>query len=437
MSVSAHTLRLLRSRALSSVASSPSLSRHRRAALLVEPSFVAPAVSPAQPLFSSVYIHLPFCRRRCYYCNFDISVLGDGRGGGTAAAVASYIDTLLADIAHSPPSGAPLRTVFFGGGTPSMVPPAQLQRVLDALRSRFGLAPGCEVSMECDPATFTASSLAGYIALGVTRVNVGVQSFDDGALKSAGRAHTADDARHALALVRASSVRSWGVDIISGLPCVSPAAWEATVASAVAEQPHHVSVYDLQVERGTAFGRWYVPGESPLPSEGGSASMYRSAVAILSANGFRQYEVSNYAQPGHECAHNKVYWRCGAWAAFGLAAASHFGGRRFTRPKRMADYSAWVAGGCDETGEGGEAAEPLIETLMMGLRLAEGISLDALRDAHGHRVAAAVEGCLAKHVPTGLARFDGRTVRLTSPDGFLLSNTLIADVFAAAQAAGG
>lgn len=240
----------------------------------------APALAPPSAVepVTSAYVHLPFCRRRCFYCSFDIQVLGDRGGDSRLRAVTSYVDAVVADVAACPLPCGPLRTVFFGGGTPSLVPPAQLARVLAALRARCGLAPDAEVSLECDPGTFSRASLEAYLALGVTRINVGVQSFDQDALAVAGRAHSAEDVANALADVKAANPPSWGLDLISGLPHVSAAQWDATLAAAVAVAPHHVSVYDLQVEPRTLFGRRYVPGKFPLPGEGAAADMYRAAV---------------------------------------------------------------------------------------------------------------------------------------------------------------
>ncbi len=215
-----------------------------------------------------------------------------------------------------------------------------------------------------------------------------------------GRAHTVADVAAAVAAVRRSGVRSWGLDLISGLPSLTRDVWAATLAAAMAAAPQHVSVYDLQVEPGTAFGRWYRPNERPLPSDEESADMYRLASATLRAAGFEHYEVSNYAAPGHRCAHNLCYWRNGAWYAFGasharwavrarrraccaltsrarapgVAAASHVDGHRFTRPRRLRDYLAWVSAGGEASDAAARAApgaateareELLLDTLML------------------------------------------------------------------------
>ena len=324
---------------------------------------------------TSAYVHLPFCRRRCYYCDFAISVVGDGvESDAVRRGMEAYVDRVCREIRDTPlaPSTAaaagndwPLRTVFFGGGTPSLVPPDLLRRIVDALRARFGLAPDAEVSMEMDPGTFDRAKLDGYLRSGVTRVSLGAQSFDADVLKLAGRAHTVQDSRAACAAVaealRDAQARedervdaaskpkdsrklfSWSLDLISGLPGLTRDAWRASLAEAVAFSPDHVSVYDLQIEEGTPFGKWYEPGVGPMPREEDSAAMFRDASRALNAAGFEHYEVSSYARAGARCRHNQVYWNSGrrGWYAFGMAATSHVdaAAERVARPRKCATGS--------------------------------------------------------------------------------------------------
>jgi len=212
---------------------SASLTRLRRATSAASASAASPpaTLSPATATPPAcAYVHIPFCRRRCFYCDFPIHVVGDG--GGAAPGVRAYVDAVCADVAAARP-GPPLRTVSFGGGTPSLLPASELGRVLEALTQRFSLAPGCEVSLEADPGTFDAAKLDAWLQLGVNRISLGVQSFDAGVLAGAGRAHSAADAAAALALVRASGVRSWGLDLIAGLPHLTHSLWLETLAAAV------------------------------------------------------------------------------------------------------------------------------------------------------------------------------------------------------------
>jgi coproporphyrinogen III oxidase-like Fe-S oxidoreductase len=264
----------------------------------------------------------------------------------------------------------------------------------------------------------------------VTRINLGVQSFDGAMLRGCGRAHTAEDVVEAVAAVRASGVRSWGLDLISGLPHLTPSLWASTLGAAIEARPCHVSVYDLQVEDKTAFGRWFTPGIAPLPTEEHAAAMYTAAHDALTAAGYEHYEISNFALPGHKCAHNLRYWTDAHWHAFGLAAADHLGGRRFTRPRRMADYLAWVAAGCQQAGGVPDADERLLDCLMLGLRVADGVRLDALRARFGDKAVDRVLAAAQPAVEQGLVAEDGTCLRLVAPQGFLLSSTVLSNLFA-------
>ena len=472
--------------------------------------------APLEPV-TSAYVHLPFCRRRCYYCDFAISVVGDGvESDAVRRGMEAYVDRVCREIRDTPlaPSTAaaagndwPLRTVFFGGGTPSLVPPDLLRRIVDALRARFGLAPDAEVSMEMDPGTFDRAKLDGYLRSGVTRVSLGAQSFDADVLKLAGRAHTVQESRAACAAVaealRDAQARedervdaaskptaskklfSWSLDLISGLPGLTRDAWRASLAEAVAFSPDHVSVYDLQIEEGTPFWKWYEPGVGPMPREEDGAAMFRDASRALNAAGFEHYEVSSYARAGARCRHNQVYWNSGrqGWYAFGMAATSHVdaAAERVARPRKMRDWESWVdampplgatlktdatwktdADASLKTGDVAAArASALMERLMLGLRTRDGLDLDALAAEFGRSVPDEILAVLAEQ-PEGLAvvatrdverdaadetfssfslknqdderdgvsRLAGAVVRLTDPEGLMVSTEVISTLIA-------
>ncbi|KAI8470941.1 MAG: radical SAM enzyme [Monoraphidium minutum] len=436
------------------------------------------AAAAGVPPPTSAYVHLPFCKRKCFYCDFPVEAVG-GRPGGARAQgrIASYVDLLLREVEATAvlnsPRGAPLETVYFGGGTPSLVPPPLLERILSALRRRFGLAAGAEVTIEADPGTFDAALLAEYRRLGFTRLSVGVQSFEEDLLRSCGRTHTAADAAAALAAAAAAGFPTWSLDVMSGLPGLTRAAWAETLRRAVEAGAPHVSVYDLQVEEGTPFARMYTPGEAPLPPDDAAAEMYREASRVLGAAGYEHYEVSNYARPGHRSRHNQRYWTMQQYYAFGLGAVSYLDGRRYSRPKALPGYEAWVgsfaaaaaAGGPGAGLAGAEAAreskeERLLDALMLGLRTADGVDIASLRMEHGAAALAPALPVLRRHTAAGLVQLrssgssssgggsgagpaatagagpaDGEgevlSARLADPDGFLFSNDIISDVFAA------
>ena len=410
----------------------------------------------------SAYLHIPFCRRRCFYCDFPIAVVGDRPLPSTVEGMERYVTTLIRELTVTaqmlpPTNSPPLATVFFGGGTPSLLPVAQLARILEALDRAFGLAAKAEIAIEMDPGTFDGARVATYRALGINRVSLGAQAFQDELLALCGRSHRVADIFAAVELLRRGGVENLSLDLISGLPHQSLQQWRESLAQAIALGPEHLSCYDLIVEAGTPFSKQYAPGEQPLPGEADAAAMYRLAREVLGAAGFEHYEISNYARPGYQCRHNRTYWELRPFFGFGMGAASYWGNRRLARPRTRQSYSDWV-----DTWERSpeillQEAElllpldRLLEGLMLGLRLVEGIDLAALathdsgdflpvltravrpyRD-RGWVEVIAPDGCYlnaAEPLP-GAGR-----LRLSDPEGLLFSNTVLAAAFAAFEAAG-
>ncbi|MEH2423208.1 MAG: radical SAM family heme chaperone HemW [Nostoc sp.] len=378
---------------------------------------------------SSAYVHIPFCRRRCFYCDFPVSVVGDRLRGETSGTICQYVEVLCQEIAITPAFGQPLKTIFFGGGTPSLLSIEQLQRILRELEKRFGIAPGAEISMEIDPATFDLAHISGYRSAGVNRVSLGVQAFQEELLQRAGRSHSVEDIFAAVELIHQVEVPKFSLDLISGLPHQSLDQWQDSLTKAVALLPTHISIYDLTIEPGTAFGRYYKPGDTPMPTDEATVKMYQMGQQVLTDAGYQHYEISNYAQPGHQCRHNRVYWENRPYYGFGMGAASYVEGKRFTRPRKTREYYQWVeAGGvidCNVT----PPKEVLLETLMLGLRLAEGLSLVALAEAFGEEKVEEICRCLRSYFDKGWVEVLEGRLRLIDPQGFLFSNVVLAELF--------
>jgi putative oxygen-independent coproporphyrinogen III oxidase len=378
---------------------------------------------------SSVYIHIPFCRRRCFYCDFPVSVVGDRLRGETSGTISQYVDVLCQEIAITPALGQSLTTIFFGGGTPSLLSTEQLQRILTALDKRFGVSPGVEISMEIDPGTFDLEHLQGYRSAGVNRISLGVQAFQENLLQLCGRSHSVSDIFAAVDLIRQVRIPDFSLDLISGLPHQTLDRWQESLEKAVAIAPTHISIYDLTIEPGTAFGRYYKPGDQPLPTDETTVKMYRMAQQILTSAGYEHYEISNYAQPGHQCRHNRVYWENRPYYAFGMGAASYVEGKRFNRPRKTKEYYQWVQDGAVIDCEVTSPDEVLLETLMLGLRLAEGVSLGVLAEQFGEKKVEEIHQCLQPYYEKGWVEVVGERLRLTDPDGFLFSNVVLAGLF--------
>jgi putative oxygen-independent coproporphyrinogen III oxidase len=385
---------------------------------------------------TAAYIHIPFCRRRCFYCDFPISVVGDRPPlGGSYGSITEYVEVLCREIALSASREIPLTSIFFGGGTPSLLSVKQLAQILEALDRHFPIALGAEISMEIDPGTFDLERLQGYCAAGINRVSLGVQSFQPEILRACGRTHTPEDIEAAIEIFHQVNLSNFSLDLISGLPHLTLERWQESLEKAIALSPTHLSIYDLTVEPGTSFYRWYEPGAAPLPTDEMTAQMYRFAQQTLTGQGFEHYEISNYGRSGFQCRHNRAYWENRSYYGFGMAAASYVGGQRFVRPRKRREYFEWVEEleksrviDCPVVG----LEEKLLDTLMLGLRLADGIAAARVRSEFGPETLERVLNVLQPYVKAGwveIVDFPTQRIKLTDPEGFLFSNVVLATLF--------
>ena len=367
--------------------------------------------------------------------------LGDRAGGEApapgSASIAAYLSLLLQEIAASPP-GPPLATVYFGGGTPSLLTPPQLAALLSALSCRFGLAPGAEISLELDPASFDQDRLAGYLQAGVNRVSLGGQSFDDAVLAGLGRRHRGADLLEAAGwlaqALAGGTLSSWSLDLIQGLPGQNLGHWRRQLRQAIALAPPHLSVYDLTLEPGTVFAQRHDRGQLQLPDADLGADLMELTWAELSAAGYGHYEISNYALPGHASRHNRVYWSGAGWWGFGMGATAAPWGERLARPRTREAYADWLAQPGSPPASAGQACPgmPIDERLLVGLRRREGVSMPALLAQAGLGPAelAALRSRLEPWISEGLLRIEGPRWRLSDPAGLALSNGVLRELLA-------
>ncbi len=349
--------------------------------------------------------------------------------GETSRAISQYVEVLCQEISTTPTDTKPLQTIFFGGGTPSLLSTQQLHKILSVLDGKFGIDSLAEISMEIDPGTFDEKHLQGYASAGVNRISLGVQAFQEKLLQYAGRFHSVSDIFAAVDLIYQADFANFSIDLISGLPHQTLDIWQESLQQAIKIAPMHISIYDLTIEPGTAFGRYYKPGDRPLPTDETTVKMYRMAQDILKTAGYEHYEISNYAKPGYQCRHNRVYWENRSYYGFGMGAASYVMGKRFTRPRKTKEYYAWVNGGSIIDCEITAPHEVLLETLMLGLRLAEGVNLQILTKQFGENKIEKVLQVLQPYFDKGWVQVvDGR-LQLHDPDGFLFSNVVLAELF--------
>ncbi|NJK36151.1 MAG: coproporphyrinogen III oxidase, partial [Oscillatoriales cyanobacterium SM2_2_1] len=318
--------------------------------------------------------------------------------------------------------------VFFGGGTPSLLTASQIQQIMDTLRQQFPLSATAEISLEANPATFTRDQLWGYQGAGINRLSLGVQAFQDPLLDLCGRGHTVADIEGAIAEIRAAGITNLNLDLISGLPQQTLADWHETLHRAIAHQPEHISVYDLTIEPGTAFGKRYRPDHGPLPSEELTVTFYRHAHDLLTTHGYHHYEISNYARPGYLCQHNLRYWRNQDFYGVGMGATSYLQRQRCDRPRQLRAYETWVQHYPHPTPPL-TTAEILFERFMEGLRLAEGLNLSQLTQEFPPAWVLAMGDRLHAFTPKGWVETQGDRVRLTIPNGWLFADTVIAALY--------
>ncbi|MCD9197323.1 radical SAM family heme chaperone HemW [Aeromicrobium wangtongii] len=348
---------------------------------LPTPGGRASVIAGARPF--GVYVHVPFCRVRCGYCDFN-TYTADELGEG--ATRASYADTAISEIVRSGAERGrrPVETVFFGGGTPTQLPSSDLVRILDAIDDTFGLVDGVEVTTEANPDSVTPESLATLKAGGFTRISFGVQSAVPHVLATLERTHDPANVPQAVRWAREAGFEQLSVDLIYGTPGESMDDWRASLEQAIALEPDHVSAYALIVEQGTAFARKVRRGEVVMPDDDETADKYVLADEMLTAAGLGWYELSNWARDEAAwCRHNVLYWHSDDWLGIGPGAHSHVAGERWWNVKHPAAYAQRLAAGESprHDGESIDGATARVERIMLETRLRSGLDLSALTAA--------------------------------------------------------
>ena len=369
---------------------------------------LAIAIDEAAPF--GVYLHVPFCRVRCGYCDFNTYTAGELRG----ARQDEYADTLLreVDLARGVLADAgairPASTVFFGGGTPTLLPPGDLARMLDGVRTTFGIAPGAEVTVEANPDTVTDAVAAELAAAGVTRLSIGMQSAVPHVLAALDRTHEPANVSTAVAAARRTGL-DVSLDLIYGAPGESLSDWRSSLESAAALEPDHVSAYALIIEDGTKLARQIRRGEVPSPDDDLQADMYELADELLAGAGYDWYEVSNWARDERQRSrHNLAYWQGADWWGFGPGAHSHIAGVRFWNVKHPAAYAQRLAAGESPAAgrESPDAVARVLESVLLRTRIREGLPISELLGQGRHAVAALIADGLIE----GPAAVHGRIV---------------------------
>ena len=376
-------------------------------------------MAPLEP--AGIYVHIPFCAAICNYCNFN-------RGLHDATLRHRYVDALVADIRRFADPDVTADTIFFGGGTPSLLSGAELGRIIQACRNSFALAPDAEITVEANPESSTAETLDAFRAAGANRLSFGVQSFRDEELRRLGRLHSSQTARDAVRLARAAGFDNLSLDLMMWLPGQSVAEWLASVDVLIEQQPDHASLYLLEIYPNAPLRDDMARAGWSVAPDDDAAEMYLEGLARLDRAGFEQYEISNVARPAsRRSRHNLKYWQEGEWLGFGSGAHATFRGERWRTVSGTTDYIDRVNGGqdvrLDRRALGAE--EQVEEALFMGLRLTDGLDLDHVHRRYGIDIWARYGEDLSPYVSAGLLIHEpGRRLALTR-DGMLLANDVM------------
>jgi putative oxygen-independent coproporphyrinogen III oxidase len=380
----------------------------------------------SQPI--QLYVHVPFCEKKCHYCDFASWEL-------PAVQQRRWTETILKEIAGRAhlAHGRPVDTVFFGGGTPSLLATEFLERILAEIRSLYDLSRMREMSIECNPSSLKKEKLDLYHKLGFTRMSIGIQSFHADELTRLGRVHTPETARLALETVGADGRFEFSGDLIFGVPGQTEASFLASLEILIGLNPDHVSFYGLTIEAGTEFARQQASGALIMPEDGIYNGMYTAGVELLKRHGYHRYEVSNFSRPGKPSLHNQGYWTGVEYLAFGPGAHSFFAGKRTVSPRSFEGYLEWGGRGFDAESCAEEtlSADNLVaEAVLLGLRQAAGVDLRRLRET-GFELPSEV---LGKWERAGMLARDGETIRLID-EGWLFLDEIGSDLLARGSAA--
>ncbi|MBQ0027649.1 MAG: oxygen-independent coproporphyrinogen III oxidase [Lachnospiraceae bacterium] len=396
----------------------------------------------------SIYIHIPFCIKKCAYCDFLSFPSNED-------TIEKYIDCLCNEIEGSEATGEEVGTIFFGGGTPSILTVRQLNRVMDKIKERFNLNGNCEATLECNPGTVSEEKLSGFYKAGINRLSIGLQSANDNELKYLGRIHTFNQFLFTYNTARKVGFKNINIDLMSAVPGQTTDSFRDTLTSVVALNPEHLSVYSLIIEEGTRFYDIY--GDSAcrdsqfsdvvkLPDEDAERAMYYMTKEVLDRFGYHRYEISNYAKEGYECRHNKVYWTGGDYVSFGIGAASFYKGIRYNNISDVTEYmKIWDIEERLETEKNRpdfewgicnkkthvdihelSINEKMEEYMFVGLRLVKGINITCFQKVFKKDIRDVYGKVIDRYIDMDLMKLNGEWLSLTEK-GIDVSNVVLAD----------
>ena len=365
-----------------------------------------------------LYVHIPFCVRKCNYCDFCSFPVCDATWRG------EYIDRLCEEIYSYKDKGIILNSIFFGGGTPSLLAPSEFDKICSAIRGSFIISPDTEFTVESNPKTLDEEKLLTFVHNGVNRLSIGLQSIHENEQKILGRIHNYEDFLNSYKLARRCGIKNVNVDLMYGIPEQTMESFEKTVNAVCDLSPEHISLYGLILEEGTPF--YKMKDSLPIPSEDSECDMYYLAARLLSEHGYSHYEISNYAKEGCECRHNLKYWRCEEYIGVGLSAYSYFDKKRFGNTD---DPEAYLSGKCAEYDrvEKVDPATERYEYVMLALRLKEGFSLEEYKNRFGEDFLVGRLELIKRLSDAAYLEINNGRIALTE-EGFYISNFILTEL---------
>ena len=370
---------------------------------------------------AGLYVHIPFCSSRCSYCDFATGLY-------QSELAERYVNSLIDEIRTSRYTRASVDTIYFGGGTPSLLAPSQLDRILATLYDSFQIEAGPELTLEINPGSATPEKLRAFRNLGVNRASFGAQTFDDAELAKLGRSHTSSDALRTFADLHDAGFANVSFDLIAGLPGQTLAAWQRNIKQALDLAPEHLSFYLLEVHSGTPLAEHIRRGIQPEPDEDLAAVMYEWMLEQAAASGYEHYEISNLCRPGFHSRHNVKYWTAAPYYGFGCSAHSYDGDmRRWSNHRDVLKYVEMVESGASPVVEEQQLSpiDVRAEAVFLGMRMMQGVDLRRYRESFGVDLREEHADDLDRFCKAGLVELDGDLIRLTRT-GALLSNEVFA-----------
>ena len=371
---------------------------------------------------SSVYIHIPFCATKCYYCAFNTYAFHKDEAE-------AYLTALRTEMEFYASETDPLQTIFIGGGTPSILSADALAQLFTDIRAHFQITPNAEITVECNPGTVDSEKLKVMRDNGANRLSFGLQAMQDETLKQLGRIHTVAEFLQSYRLAREGGFENINIDIIFALPDQTMEAWHHTLDAVISLEPAHISAYNLVMEEATPFYEWWQAGKLHLPTEDTEADMFQYTIDTLAAHGYTHYEICNFAKPNHFARHNLVYWNNQPCIGLGVGACGYVNGVRYTNIRGIAPYIAKLSQRNKPIAdtERMTAHAEKAETLMLALRKREGISLDAYQNRFGEEIETAFGNILKKWFDLQLLERTSTHLRLT-PRGLFLANEVFIEL---------